>query len=81
MTKIRSILFAACLIAAAGPASAGILYTTLGPVGQFDSASGFFVDGSGYFNQVMADPFTLGTGPRWQMRCSEWETLRAATIR
>jgi PEP-CTERM motif len=39
-------------------ASADILYTTLGPNGEYDTGSGYFVDGSNYFNQVLAMPFT-----------------------
>jgi hypothetical protein len=35
-----------------------ILYTTLGPNGEYDTANGYFVDGSNYFNQVLAMPFT-----------------------
>ena len=42
-------------------ASADVLYTTLGPGGEYDTGSGYFVDGSNFFNQVMANPFTLGT--------------------
>src|SRR5690242_12857770 len=43
-------------------ASADVLYTTLGPSDQYDGNNGYFVDGSNFFNQVMANPFTLGTG-------------------
>jgi hypothetical protein len=44
-------------------ASAGtILYSTLGPNGEYDGSSGYFVDGSNFFNQVMANPFTLSSG-------------------
>jgi len=42
-------------------ASADVLYTTLGPGGEYDTGSGYFVDGSNFFNQVMANPFTLAT--------------------
>jgi hypothetical protein len=39
-------------------ASADTLYTTLGPNGEYDTGSGWFVDGANYFNQVIAMPFT-----------------------
>lgn len=42
-------------------ARADTLYSTLGPGGQFDAANGYFVDGSNFFNQVMASPFTVNT--------------------
>lgn len=35
-----------------------VLYTTLGPNGEYDTGSGYFVDGSNYYNQVLALPFT-----------------------
>lgn len=38
------------------------LYSTLGPGGQYDNTGGYTVDGSNYFNQVIANPFTLGAG-------------------
>ena len=38
-------------------ASAGVLYTTLGPGGQFDTTTGYLVNGSNFNNQVIADPF------------------------
>lgn len=38
-------------------AAAATLYTTLGPNGEYDTANGYFVDGSNYFNQVLAFPF------------------------
>ncbi len=69
MTKTRSIVYAACLITAAAltsrPALAGpVLFSTLGPSNEFDGTIGYFIDGngSGFFNQVIADPFALGAG-------------------
>ena len=35
------------------------MYTTLGPGGEYDTANGYFVDGSNFFNQVIASPFTV----------------------
>jgi len=35
-----------------------VLYTNLGPTGQFDLTTGYFIDGY----QVIADPFVLGSG-------------------
>jgi len=44
-------------------ATAGsVLCSTLGPNNEYDSSGGFFVDGSNGNNQVIANPFTLGTG-------------------
>lgn len=54
-TLISALMFSAS-------ASADVLYTTLGPSDQYDTSSGYFVDGSNFFNQVMANPFVLGTG-------------------
>lgn len=34
-----------------------VLYTTLGPNGEYDTGSGWFIDGTSYFNQVLAMPF------------------------
>ena len=45
-------------LALCATASADILYTTLGPNGEYDTKNGWFVDGSNYNNQVMAMPFT-----------------------
>lgn len=42
-------------------AMAGTLYTTLGPGGAYDSSNGYFVDGSNFFNQVIASPFTVSS--------------------
>ena len=66
MTKIRCIVCAVFLICTVAlipqPASAGVVFTTLGPSGQFDSNGGYMVDGSFYNNQVFANMFTLGAG-------------------
>ena len=73
MTNIRSIVYAACLITSLAltsrPASAGILCntlgsgcTTLGPGNAYDGTNGYFVDGSTFHNQVIANSFTLGAG-------------------
>jgi|ERR1017187_258893 hypothetical protein len=44
-------------------ASAGvILYTTLGPNGEYDGYSGYPIGGSGPNNQVIANPFTFSAG-------------------
>ncbi len=37
-----------------------VLYSTLGPGNEFDATNGYFVDGSNFFNQVIASPFTVG---------------------
>jgi hypothetical protein len=66
MTKIRLIVCAVFLICTVAlipqPASAGVVFTTLGPSGQFDTNGDYFVDGSGYNNQVIANMFTLSSG-------------------
>ena len=51
------VLLVACTISA----KATSLYSTLGPSGEFDTANGYFVDGSNFFNQVIASPFTVST--------------------
>jgi hypothetical protein len=64
--KIRYIVCAAGLIGAVAlipqPASAGVVFTNLGPNGEFDGGAGYAVDGSGLDNQVIANQFTLGSG-------------------
>ena len=65
VARKAGVLAMAILIAAmvfSVSASADVLYTTLGPSDQYDGNSGYFVDGSNFFNQVMANPFTLATG-------------------
>ena len=54
---LLTVLAALTLLCATAGAT-DILYTTLGPNGEYDTASGYFVDGSNYFNQVLALPFT-----------------------
>jgi PEP-CTERM motif len=43
-------------------ASADVLYSTLGPSNEYDTGNGYFVDGSGFTNQVLAASFSLGAG-------------------
>src|ERR1039458_5702862 len=66
MTNIRSIVYAACLITSLAltsrPASAGTPCPTLGPGNAYDGTNGYFVDGSTFHNQVIANSFTLGAG-------------------
>ena len=45
-------------LALCATASADVLYTNLGPNGEYDTQDGWFVDGSNYHNQVTAMPFT-----------------------
>jgi hypothetical protein len=46
------------LLCAANAGADTLLYTNLGPNGEYDTANGYFVDGANYFNQVLAEPFT-----------------------
>jgi hypothetical protein len=66
MTKIRSIVYPLCLIAAIAlvsrPVSASILYTTLVGSSYDTTNGGVGVNGSNYNNQVIGQPFTLGAG-------------------
>jgi hypothetical protein len=48
----------ATLLLSADYARAVVLFSTLGPSGEYDSGSGYFVDGSNYYNQVIAMPFS-----------------------
>ncbi len=62
--KKRHYLAVAALVAvmfSATSAKADVLYSTLGPGGAFDSTNGYFVDGSNFFNQVIASPFTVSS--------------------
>ncbi len=63
--RTKKSYFGAAMIAAimfsASPARAISLYSTLGPSGEFDTANGYFVDGSNFFNQVLASPFSVST--------------------
>lgn len=54
---LLTVLAALTLLCATAGAS-DILYTTLGPNGEYDTASGYYVDGSNFNNQVLALPFT-----------------------
>ncbi len=45
-------------LALCATASADILYSTLGPNGEYDTLNAWFVDGANYNNQVIAMPFT-----------------------
>ncbi len=53
-----SALLAFMLMAFAAHAAGDVLYSTLGPSGQYDSANGWYVDGANYDNQALAMPFT-----------------------
>jgi len=53
LTLLTILTLALCI-----SASADVLFTTLGPNGEYDPNSGWFVDGSNYHNQVTAMPFT-----------------------
>jgi len=55
---LLSVVAALTLLFCATAGATDILYTTLGPNGEYDTGSGYFVDGSNYFNQVLALPFT-----------------------
>jgi PEP-CTERM motif-containing protein len=50
------------MICSVNAAAGDILYTTLGPGGAYDGSNGYFVDGSNYYNTVMANSFSLGAG-------------------
>jgi len=52
----------AAMICSVDAMAGSVLYTTLGPGGAYDNSGGYTVDGSNYFNQVIANPFTLGSG-------------------
>ncbi len=57
--KIMLLAFVAVFtMALCATASADVLYTSLGPNGEYDTGSGYFVDGSNYYNQVLSLPFT-----------------------
>jgi len=56
---VTAILMGA-MICSVSAAAGDILYTTLGPGGQYDGSNGYFVDGSNYYNTVTANMFTLG---------------------
>lgn len=54
---LLSLVAALSLVICATASATDILYTTLGPNGEYDTGSGYFVDGANYFNQVLAFPF------------------------
>lgn len=54
---LLSVLAALALLCATAGAT-DVLYTTLGPNGEYDTANGYFVDGSNYYNQVLSMAFT-----------------------
>jgi len=58
---VMAILMGA-MICSVSAAAGDILYTTLGPGNAYDGSNGSFVDGSNYYNDVVADSFTLGAG-------------------
>ena len=58
---VMTILMGA-MICSVNAAAGDVLYTTLGPGGAYDGSNGYFVDGSNYFNTVVANQFTLGSG-------------------
>jgi len=55
--KITLIAMLALLCCAVGASATDVLYSSLGPNGEYDTGSGYFVDGSNYNNQVIALPF------------------------
>ncbi|MGH8100154.1 MAG: choice-of-anchor R domain-containing protein [Chthoniobacterales bacterium] len=55
--SLSAILAAAVLTTMSSKAD--VLYSTLGPNDEFDASNGYFVDGSNFFNQVIASPFTV----------------------
>ncbi len=55
---LLSVVAALTLLFCATAGATDVLYTTLGPGGQYDTASGYFVDGSNYYNQVLSMNFT-----------------------
>jgi len=55
---LLSVVAALTLLFCATAGATDVLYTTLGPGGEYDTSSGYFVDGSNYYNQVLAMAFT-----------------------
>jgi hypothetical protein len=55
---LLTIVAAMALVLCATAGATDVLFSTLGPNGEYDTGSGYFVDGSNYFNQVLAVPFT-----------------------
>jgi len=58
-TLLTLVAMLTLLFCAVGASASDILYTTLGPGGEYDTASGYYVDGSNFNNQVLALPFIL----------------------
>ncbi len=58
---VMAIMMGAMLCSVTASA-ANVLYSTLGPSNEFDTGSGYFVDGSDFNNQVIANEFSLGAG-------------------
>ena len=56
-TLLTLVAMLTLLFCAVGASASDILYTTLGPGGEYDSATGYYVDGSNFTNQVLALPF------------------------
>jgi hypothetical protein len=57
LSLITIVAMLTLLFCAVGASATDVLYTSLGPNGEYDTGSGYFVDGSNYFNQVLAYPF------------------------
>jgi len=55
-----SVAFLGALLFPLKASTATTLFTTLGPADQFDTSSGYLVEGSDYGNQAIATPFSLG---------------------
>ncbi len=55
--KITLIAMLTLLFCAVGASATDVLYSSLGPGGEYDTGSGYFIDGSNYNNQVLAYPF------------------------
>lgn len=56
--SLLTVVAALTLVFCATAGATDILYTTLGPNGEYDSGSGYFVDGSNYYNQVLSMSFS-----------------------
>jgi len=54
------VILIGAMVCSVSAAAGDMLYTTLGPGGQYDGSNGYFVDGSNYYNTVTANMFTLG---------------------
>ncbi len=56
--SLLTVVAALTLVLCATAGATDILYTTLGPNGEYDTSSGYFVDGSNYYNQVLSMSFS-----------------------